>query len=153
MTETTSFAIYRLSDGKIVSKGTVSATSDMIDAQLAVNLGIWGADDHGIVASDADSERHFVGTLGGEPTVMDRPPLVVKIDRTEIEAGGVDEAILTGLPDPCEVVIDDPDPTVETTVAEVTGGGFIFAADNPGTYTIEVRRFPFLPFKVEVTAT
>lgn len=147
------YAVYRLDTGRIVSSGAIGTSDDLKDAQIAANLAVWGAEEHAAIEAQADAESHYVGTLGGEPAVLDRPNLMVRVDKTVIEAGGIDEAVLTGLPDPCEVVIDDPDPTVETTVAEVTGGGFIFAADNPGTYTIEIRRFPFLPFKAEITAT
>lgn len=145
--------VYNVDTGEIVDSGYVSVADDAKQAMLDARLVPWGAETHAIIETYGVPALHYVGTLGGEPAVMDRPPLVVQIDKTEIEAGGIDEAVLTGLPDPCEIIIDDPDPSVETTVTEVTGGGFIFAAENPGTYTVEVRRFPFLPYKVEITAT
>jgi hypothetical protein len=48
--------------------------------------------------------------------------------------------------------VDDSDPGVETQTFAVEGGGFVFSADDPGVYTVEVRRWPFVPFKVEFTA-
>lgn len=147
-----SVVVYKVDTGEIVDSGYTSVADDAKQAMLDARLAPWGADTHAVLTEYGTAAGHYVGTLGGQPTVMDRPPLVVQVDRTEIDAGGIDEAVLTGLPDPCEIIIDDPDPTVETTVAEVTGGGFIFAADSPGTYTVEVRRFPFLPFKVEIVA-
>jgi hypothetical protein len=42
---------------------------------------------------------------------------------------------------------------VETTVTTVSGGGFVFIADDPGVYSVEVSRWPFLPFLIEFTAT
>lgn len=145
--------VYKIDTGEIVDSGYVSVADDAKQNMLDARLAPWGADTHAVLTAYGMATTHYVGTLGGEPAVMERPPLVVQIDKTTIEAGGIDEAVLTGLPDPCEIIIDDPDPTVETTVAEVAGGGFIFAADTPGAYTIEVRRFPFLPFKVEIVAT
>jgi hypothetical protein len=77
----------------------------------------------------------------------------VEVNKTTLVADGVDSITLTGLPDPCQIIIDDPDPLVETTTTTVTGGGFVFVADDPGIYTVEVRRWPFVPFKIEFTAT
>jgi hypothetical protein len=28
----------------------------------------------------------------------------------------------------------------------------VFVADDPGVYTVEVRRWPFMPFRIEFTA-
>ena len=149
----TPFAVYRLDTGRIVSAGGVTGSPEGIDEQVAAQLLPWGDAEHAVLAVAADPEAHFVATLGDRPTVQERPPLVVSLDRTSIAADGIDEAVLTGLPDPCEVVIDADDPTVETTVAQVTGGGFVFTAEDPGTYVVEVRRFPFLPFQATIEAT
>jgi hypothetical protein len=147
------FAVYRIDSGLVVSAGGISGGTDMLDAQLAANLAVWGGEEHAIIDRAADPDLHYVGTLAGRLAVLDRPAMQVQVSKAAVEAGGVDESVLTGLPDPCTIVIDAPDPLVETTVQEVEGGGFVFAAADPGTYVVEVRHFPFLPYRVEITAT
>jgi len=149
----TTFTIYRLDSGEIVSAPTVVFPEDHRQAYRDAALAPWGAEEHAVVEAPSTPALHYVGTLGGEPAVLDRPAMQVQVSKLSIAAGGTDEAVLTGLPDPCSVVIDAPDPLVETTVQEVAGGGFVFAAADPGTYTVEVRYFPFLPYEVEITAT
>lgn len=152
MTITIPYTIYRPSSGEIITSGIVSGGADMNTRQIEANVSIYG-DDCAAVEVDSDPNTQYVQALSESPTVLDRPNLQVSIDKTSIIADGADYLTLTGLPDPCEIIVDAPDPTVETTITEVSGGGFEFEADTPGTYTIEVRRFPFLPLKIEVTAT
>lgn len=148
------FAVYRTDTGEIVSVNDMHFAEEHRQLYLDAALGAWGSEAHGILeAEGAGPATHFVATLGEVPTLQDRPPLVVTLDKVTIVADGVDEATLTGLPDPCEIVIDADDPTVETTVAEVAGGGFVFTATDPGTYVVEVRRFPFIPFRATIEAT
>lgn len=148
--------IYDLATGEIKSTGSIQVDAEFLEQQTAAALAPWGADVHGIVVSSvsADPARHYVVMLGDRAVVAERPELVVSVldDRTTLQAGGVDAVTLTGLPDPCEIIVDDPDPDVETAVHTVSGGGFVFVAQDPGVYTVEVRRWPFLPFKIEFTA-
>ena len=148
----THFTVYRLDTGEVVSVQAMAFAPEHRQLYLDAALVPWGGDAHGILEAYADPARHYVAVLGGVPRVEDRPDLVVSLDTAEITADGVDAATLTGLPDPCTVVIDADDPTVETTVTEVGGGGFVVTASDPGTYAVEVRRFPFMPFRVEITA-
>jgi hypothetical protein len=145
--------IYRKETGEIVSTGLFLCEEEMVDINFAIRVDQYGGTDHDSIDAAADPDKNYVATLSGEPTVVDRPPLGVGLDKTAIAADGEDYATLTGLPDPCTIIIDDPDPTVETTTHTVAGGGFEFEAATPGVYTIEIRRFPFLPLKVEITAT
>lgn len=147
--------IYRKDTGQIVETGGFTCEEDFVEMNFAVRVNNWGGADYDSIDSDADSAIHYVIVLAGETIVTDRPSLLINIvdNKTTIAAGTGDSAIFTGLPDPCQIIIDDPDPMVETTIEEVTGGGFEFEAADPGVYTLEVRRFPFLPWKVEITAT
>lgn len=147
------YSIYRLDTGVIVSGGSISCLAEHMEPMLDANLDLWGNTEHGILKQDSDPSLHYVSTLGGEPVVMDRPDMPVQTDKSTITADGIDELTLTGLPDPCEIVIDDPDPAVETSVITATGGGFVFVAENPGTYTVQVNQHPFLPFSIEIVAT
>lgn len=148
--------IYETDTGRIVSVGSIQVDAEFLAGQTAAALAPWGADAHGIVVSgiSADPARHYVVMLGDRTVVADRPDLIVSVldDRTTLQAGGQDGITLTGLPDPCEIIVDAPDADVETSVHAVSGGGFVFTAGDPGVYTVEVRRWPFLPFKIEFTA-
>lgn len=151
--KTVGYSVFLIETGEIVSRATYSHGDEGPGYQLDGLRSAWPEETHGIVTPDADPARHYVGTLGGEAVILDRPAMPAQTDKATVAADGVDELTLTGLPDPCEIVIDEPDPNVETTTVTVTGGGFVFTADDPGVYTVQVTRFPFLPFTVQVTAT
>lgn len=145
--------IYAVDTGEIKSTGGIDFYEGFEELQMAAAAAPWGAETHAVAMGDGTPEGHYVATLDGVRVVAERSPLIVEVDKTTLVADGIDSITLTGLPDPCDIVIDDPDPLVETSEETVTGGGFVFVADDPGVYTVEVRRWPFLPFKIEFTAT
>jgi hypothetical protein len=145
--------IYKKSTGEIVQTGMFTCDDEFVDANFAVKLQFFGSEDHGIVDASAAVDTQYVAVMDEVAIVAGRSPLIVEVDKTTLVADGIDSITLTGLPDPCDIIIDAPDPLVETSVQTVTGGGFVFVADDPGVYTVEVRRWPFLPFKIEFTAT
>lgn len=149
-----SVVIYKEDSGEIVSQVNVGFIDEFKDAQIAAMLAPWG-EGHALIEAEGNPDTHYVTTLGDRVLSAARHALIVTVldDKTTLVADGVDSITLTGLPDPCDIIIDDPDPTVETTYSTVTGGGFVFIADDPGVYTVEVRRWPFLPFKIEFTAS
>ena len=147
--------VYRKATGEIVSTGYFACEEEMVDINFAIRIDQFGGSDHDVVDAPADPAIHYVAVLDGKAIVAGRPELIVATedDKTTLQADGIDTITLTGLPDPCEIIVDDPDPGVETQSFIVDGGGFVFSVDDPGVYTIEVRRWPFLPFKIEFTAT
>lgn len=147
--------VYNKRTGQIVSTGYFSCEDSMVDINFAIRADQFGGADHDVIDSPADPEHQYVQTVDGSPVISERPPLRVFVQegRTTLQAGGEDTITLSGLPNPCEIILDDPDPVTPTQVLTVEGGGFVFAADDPGVYTVEVRRFPFVPFKIEFTAT
>lgn len=148
--------IFKKDTGEIVQYSNFMCQDDIeqISRNFFGRLLFFDPDTHDYVELPSNVETDYVAVMGEQAIVARRPDLVVFVedDKTTIRAGGKDSTTLTGLPDPCQIIVDDPDPAVETQTYEVTGGGFIFAADDPGVYTIEVRRWPFLPWKVEITA-
>ncbi|GGB00771.1 hypothetical protein GCM10011491_31200 [Brucella endophytica] len=92
---------------------------------------------------DADpmriSQNYYVvaGCLTARPAIT--------ISRTEIQADGKENAIISGIPDGATVTIDGEG-------YEVSGGALEFTADNTGTYRISIDAWPTLPFSMEVTA-
>ena len=147
--------VYKKYSGEIVQTGMFSCDEDFVEMNFAARVHFYGGADHDVADFPADPALHYVVVLDGQEIVVDRPELAVRTedDKTTIEADGIDAITLTGLPDPCEIIIDAPDVDVETTIQTVSGGGFVFTADDPGVYTVEVQGFPFLPFKIEFTAT
>jgi len=149
--------VYRVETGEIMSYSNFSLNDDpeAIARNYSVRVRTYGETGYGFVPIEANAETHYVVMMEETPVVAERPPLIVHTvdDRTTLVADGEDSIVLTGLPNPCEIIIDDPDPDVQTEVISVSGGGFVFMADDPGVYTVEVRRWPFLPFKIEFTAT
>ncbi len=145
-----SATVYKIATGEIVTSTDHSSDPAFQETILNNILTYWGAEEHGIVTTAGQPATHYVVTLDELPTVVPRPDLVVNIDRTEVGAG--EFVTLTGMPNPCRVIIDAVDPTVETQTYDIEGGGFEFEPETPGLYTIEVHRFPFLAWKVEIVA-
>jgi hypothetical protein len=148
-------AIFKKDTGEIVATGMFSCPEDYVEANFTARLDLYGASEHAVIDADpqADPDIHYVIMLDETYVLTPRPPIPYVIDKTEILADGQDYLTITGLHNPCTIVVDDPDPTVETVVHTVEDGGFEFEADTPGLYIIEISRFPFLPARIEITAT
>lgn len=73
-------------------------------------------------------------------------PSLTGFDKTAILADGADTAILSGLPNPCTILINGQEHIV-------TGGTLELDADYPGTYRVEIRHFPYRDFVQEIIAT
>jgi hypothetical protein len=147
-------AIYRKQTGEIVETGFFACDDELVEMNFAVKLDMHGGSDHDYIDQQAEPGTQYVVVLDGEPVLADRPVLRVMIDKSAIAADGEDMATLTGLPNPCTIIVDDDDPLTPTSIVEVEGGGFTFSTEDPGPYSFEVRgRFPFLPWKTVVTAT
>ena len=153
LSSATPTVIYRKSTGEIISTGGVQFEDGHRDAQIAAALAPWG-DDYAITEGVGNADLDYIAIIDEQAIVAERSPLIVYTEgnKVTLAADGEDSIVLTGLPNPCEIIIDDPDPDVETEIISVSGGGFVFMADDPGVYTVEVRRWPFLPFKIEFTA-
>jgi len=143
--------IYLKSTGEI-KYGTYHACEAIHkDVIIANTLASFGSD-YGVLDVASDPQIHYVSIQDGIPQIQERPPVPYKIDRSTVAANGVDFVTISGLHDPCTIVIDDPDPLVETVTETVTGGGFEFSADTIGVYTIQISKFPFLPLTFQITA-
>lgn len=139
---------------------TYVTTPVMVGSLSAHRIEAWGSvptrllQDQGgeglavLAMSDFDVEQPWSDThmvvMDPEPRLEPRPSLA--FDKTSIVADGEDTATLTGLPDPCTVIVDDE-------AYEVTGGTLEIASDMPAVYRIEIEDpFPYLPFVAEITA-
>ena len=144
--------VYKKDTGEIVQTGMFSCDEEMVELNFSARAQFYGEETHGVLRAPADSRTQYVSVSGDEVILLDKPPIPYQIDKTTIAADGTDFLTISGLHSPCEIVVDDPDPTVDTVVHTVEGGSFEFEADTPGLYFIEISRFPFLPTRLEITA-
>lgn len=79
-----------------------------------------------------DSEDYIAMTTGEGPVIMQQDPLGATWSKRQITADGVDEAVLSPLPDPCPVEIDG-------TLYQVIGGSLEVSANEPGSYVVMVK--------------
>lgn len=147
-------SIYRKDSGQIVqySNFTCQQDEELISRNYEARMIGFGETEHAILEEESDPATQYIQMMGDAPVVLARPSVPYQIDKTVIVSGGEDFCTISGLHDPCEVVIDDPDPLVETVTVTVTGGAFEFAADQVGTYTIGIDKFPFMPLSLEIMA-
>lgn len=150
----TNVTIYKKGTGEIVQSSSFMCPDDpeLIRLNIKGRLDVFGAETHDSLLVPSDSTLHYVALMGDEAIILDRPAVPYHVDKTVIFAGGSDIATISGLHDPCDIVIDDPDPLVETITTTVTGGGFEFAAENAGIYTIQIDKFPFRLLTLQIVA-
>jgi hypothetical protein len=117
-------------DGRILGIGVVP--NEMFAIQQQPNI---------VAEWPATDSTHYV--FDGE--LLDREPLGASWDKTEITANGIDEATLSGLPDPCTVRIDG-EPHV------IVGGQLELSATNPGSYLVQINEVAYLSEQWEITA-
>lgn len=80
-----------------------------------------------------------------EGQVLERQPLTLSMP-SPILANGIDEAVITGVPTPCEVTWPDGE------VTEVTDGLVRFSVDLAGSYTFKFDSIPHLIDDITVEA-
>lgn len=123
-----------------------SRTGRVID-QILIPDRIEDYDHHSTLLYDGvvDGATHYI--VAGEPAA--RPAQESAIDVTEIVVAEGGQATLTDLPDPCTVNVNGP---TGYQPVSVEGGTLQFSAAIPGTYTLQVEAFPFLPREFTVNA-
>ena len=150
----TDVTIYKKDTGEIVQSSSFMCPDDpeLIRLNVKGRLDVFGEETHASLLIPSDPERQYVAMMGDESVLINRPTIPYHIDKTVIFAGGSDIATITGLHDPCDIVIDDPDPLVETITTTISGGGFEFSAENAGIYTIQISKFPFVLMTLQIIA-
>jgi hypothetical protein len=129
-----------------------SCEEEAVQLNFDARVGMYGAATHDVIDGTGDAETQYVTVLNEAYVLVPRPTIPFIINKTTIAADGLDFTTISGLHDPCDVVIDAPDPLVETQTATVTGGSFEFSAETEGIYTIQIQKFPFLPLTLQITA-
>ncbi len=145
--------IFRKSDGEIVQYAYFDCPDDVeqVGRNYYARLLMWGVNDYLFIEEPSDLMRQYVVSELGVWKIVNKPELRVFPSKLTLIANGSDAITLSGLPVPCEVIADPEEP--EESRITVTGGGFVFTAENPGKYRFRVDRFPFLPLDLEFTAT
>lgn len=129
-----SYSVYRPSDGFIYCTGTCEEKS------LPHVLDGWPAGS-AILEQRSDDAVQYV--VNGE--LVDRPQFPVAREAS-VPADGETTFTLAELPEGTEVQIDDGAPIVlPDTTLELT-------FDAPGTYTLYLRRFPYIDAQVTIHA-
>lgn len=83
--------------------------------------------------------------------LAERAAMSLAVSTAAIAADGVEAAEISGLPDPCRVMIDGPMPIGPTTV---TGGTLSITASLPGAWRVRVEADPvYQPWSVTINAT
>ncbi len=150
------FSVYQLVDGRILFSGYSSAIEEEAIAMARLQLGQFDPlGEHEVIYENGDPTVHYVGYgENGKRVIVSRPESRVLLDKTTIDADGIDVATFSLLPETGDIVIDDnvidtddPDPIVLSGQSTWT-----FAADTPGTYTITVRSFPTVDAVFEIEA-
>lgn len=150
------FAVYQIIDGRILFSGSSSAIEDEAIALARLQLGQFDPlGEHEVIYEHGNPSIHYVGYgENGKRVLVSRPEPRVLLDKTTIDADGIDIATFSLLPETGEILIDDnvvdtddPDPIVLSGQSTWT-----FAADTPGTYTITIRSFPTIDAVFEIQA-
>src|SRR4051812_38302885 len=103
--------VYRKDTGQIVSTGYFSCEDEMVDINFAIRADQYGGRDHDVIDAQSDTAIHYVIVMGDRTIIAERPHIPYQVDKTTLTAGTGDYITITGLHNPCELVIDDPDPT------------------------------------------
>ncbi|CAO3445707.1 hypothetical protein [Azospirillum argentinense] len=77
--------------------------------------------------------------------VRERPMMVLEVSKTTIQPDGVDESIISGIPEGATVIAGNKRYTV-------TGGQLAFTSIHAGTYRLRIDAFPFQDAGVTVHA-
>jgi hypothetical protein len=133
--------------------GQISASTKIYDPEhykdYSARLDAMGHK-HVAVKGMVPHHHEMVFVRNGE--IVARPALPAKLSKSVIKADDKDTAELTGLPNPCRVVVSAAGMTLEDQM--VTDGGICITSQVPTTYTILVYAFPYkrASFTVEARA-
>ena len=100
-------------------------------------------DEQAISIDDSQTDENAYVANG---VIVDKAAFSLTINKTEITADGIDEAIISGIPE--GVQVEWPDGQTDI----VTGGEIRFSVDLAGTYTFRFTAVPYLDQEVTIEA-
>jgi len=86
------------------------------------------------------------------PTVVDKLPNTIILDKSEVLADGVDFITLSNLPEASTVSISSPENGVYVTELLASPEDYL-TFDAAGEYSLVIDAFPYLPIQFTITAT
>ena len=128
------YVIYEILSGRIVRLG---ACPDIDFDRQYVPMG------HKILDTNLliNSKEYYI--LNDK--ITPRPKLDISIDKTQVNADGVDTVKITNIPTGATIMISGATYTIDDGIAELT-------FQNPGIYQIRISRFPYKDVTLEVEA-
>ena len=121
--------------------GVILRTGNCPESMIEIQSG----SGENLIETEADGNLQYVDVA--TKTVVDKPQLVPVLNKTTLLANGVDSIVMTGLPNPTAVQIDDDRPY--TVIDDV----FEFTVSLPGDYVVRVNAVNRLSYETTVTAT
>ena len=100
-------------------------------------------DEQAISIDDSQTDENAYVANG---VIVDKAAFSLTINKTEITADGIDEAIISGIPE--GVQVEWPDGQTDI----VTGGEIRFSVDLAGTYTFRFTAVPYLDQEITIEA-
>lgn len=131
------YPVFKKSTGEFVAELTCSET--MLQLNRAALVNDEDCLEYEVQINKATQYYDLINTIRLRPEMTATP------NKLTITADGTDTFILTGLPIPCTVTVDDA-------TYEVNDGEFGFPTTLPGTYIVKAIAFPYVEKTWEVIA-
>ncbi|WP_342234660.1 hypothetical protein [Inquilinus sp. OTU3971] len=128
------FLVYAPSDGRIVANG---AAARGVAEKQALYL-----EDRAVLIVDDQADPETMCIVEG---AVEARPSLPEFDQTEIAADDTDVATISGLPDPCTVIVDGVAHAIE-------GGSLALSSPMPATYVVEIKHWPYKEARYEIVA-
>lgn len=137
------FITYEPSTGKILgsfSGEEIDADTHMLNfPEGSAKIDVTG------VPTPPDLKKAYVDITGEEPRVLPKIGLPLAVSKETVTADGVDEVVISGIPEGLEIQIDGIPYTI-------TGGSLELSFSIPDTYLLTADQWPWLPWKKEIVA-
>lgn len=126
--ETMRHAIYRLATGEIIQTHT---------SNKATPPGNPFPEEAAVVAvdEDVDHDTHYIDLATS--TAIPRPAMPISVDRLDVTGDGLDEILLSGIPEGALIRLQE-----DAVIAEADGE-FVGTVELPGRYMLRVTLFPY----------
>lgn len=140
----TTFVVYETTTGRV--DGIIRCPEDQVETILASNnpegkFSIFKTD----VEIPKDRRTFRIDITKDPMEIVMLEALPIEVSKTTVTADGVDEAVVSGVPEGLSVLIDGTSYTSD-------GAPLELSFSVPGTYLISVNQWPWMPWKQEITA-
>lgn len=129
------FTTYATATGKIEATGTTSVETVRVEFEDMFP-------GKSIVPQLAPNTDDFYVSVGA---VVPRPVLSITATKLSIKADGVDEAVLSGFPDICNITVNGVDTTISQTVT--------VRSRAAGTFELSCEMWPYMLWTATIEAT